>query len=390
VSCRARTRRGLAAKAGCSAQAGLQRLLQLLADVVRRGRSLPRGAPGSVVRLRHVVRLRLRLHLWRGRRHPAQATPRSRSSGRRGPAVAAADLRAEVLHGAPEQHVVHAQRLQLPPHQRERRVAVRRRVRGGQGGCRCSAAGLGARDGARGLLDADLAHDQQRHLADGRASALAVGGEQLRRHAQAPVEPQARPAPQREHAPGRQPHAGQQRADPAAGPRRRHVGREPAPGERERRHVVQRLHLPPAVGARLPGLPWRWRRRGGAQRVREREVAEPRLEAEEEGGRRGGVVGDEVELGGERERRACRGPQRAEPRAHGEREGERRVVGAVREPERRARCERRGHVEAELPQVPSRREPRLERQPQHDDRHLGAHQRPLVVAELDRRLHRAG
>ncbi|KAF8654580.1 hypothetical protein HU200_061777 [Digitaria exilis] len=379
-----------------SPQARLQCLLQLLAHVVRRGRLLrrvfPRGRPGTFrPRVERLVRLRRRRA---GRRQPALAS--------RGGPAAAPDLGTEVLHGAPQHNVLHVQRFQLPPHQRERRLAVslgvRRGVRGlaAPGGEGVRPAALPAtRVGARGLLDGQLAHDQQRHLADGRACGLAaaagaaVVGEQLRRSAQAPIEPQARPSPQREHAPCGQLHPGQQRADPALGPRRRHVRREPAPGERERRRLVDEALLVALVG-RLPDLTDRGGGVGrcGAERVGEGEVAEPWLEAEEEG-RRGRVGGEEVELGGEREGRARRGAERAEPRPDGEREGEPRVVGAVREAERRARRERRGEVEAELPRVAAGGEPRLERQPQHADRHLGPHQRPVIVAELDRSLHRA-
>ncbi|KAF8690131.1 hypothetical protein HU200_041370 [Digitaria exilis] len=289
-----------------SPQARLQCLLQLLAHVVRRGRLLrrvfPRGGPAAFrPRGERLVRLRRRRT---GRRQPALA-----SGG--GPA-AAPDLGAEVVHGAPQHNILHVQRFQLPPHQRERRLAVSLGVRhvralAAPGGGELRPAALPAtRVGARGLLDGELAHDEQRHLADGRARGLATAGaaivgEKLRRNAQAPVEPQARPPPQREHAPRRQLHPGQQRADSALGPRRRHVRREPAPGERERRRrlVDEPLLVPVAVGGHLPDLTGRGAGVGrcGAERVGEGEVAEPWLEAEEEG-RRGGVGGEEVELRG--------------------------------------------------------------------------------------------
>lgn len=131
----------------------------------------------------------------------------------------------------------------------------------------------------------------------------------------------------------------------------------------------------------------RGRGRGrGDDGVGEREVADAGLEEEGEGRRAGG---EEVELGGEGEGRAGGGPERAEAGTDGEREGLERVIGAVREADRRAGGEGGGEVEAEIPRVAAAagRDAGEERQPEDADGHLGAHQRPVVVPELDRRLH---
>jgi hypothetical protein len=153
-----------------SPQTRLQCPLQLLAHIVQRRRlpgcGFPLGAPGAI-RLpgERVVRLR------RGHRHPALASGTGGSHGR-APLAAAPDLSVVILHGVPQHHVIHVQQLQLSPHQREhRRLAISwavRRIHAQRGGVLRSTALPAVHVGVRGLLDGELADDQQRHLADSR------------------------------------------------------------------------------------------------------------------------------------------------------------------------------------------------------------------------------